>query len=353
MGRNLLQPILRTILVIFFVVGCGAPAATQVSEAPIATAPPPGATRVREADGMVMVYVPAGEFLMGETQEQVETALKHCLAIYDTDNICCPSCLRSFCPQHRVYLDAFWIDRTEVTNRQFEKFAQATDYRTKIEQAGAGQVWTGSYLDFRYVKRADWRHPEGPDSNIAGRMDVPVVQVSWNDAQAYCRWAGGQLPTEAQWEKAACGTDGRSYPWGNQEPSCQYAVMHDQGGNGCGQGENPMAVGSKPQGASPYGALDMAGNVWEWLADRYAEDYYTRSPASNPQGPDKGDEITSRGGSWVDAIGSGGEDILRCAYRGSGLPVKTTNIDGFRCAMTVSLPKGPAGTATPPNTPAP
>ncbi len=313
-------------------------------------APVSGATRVREADGMVMVYVPAGEFSMGYTQEQVQAALEQCKPLWGS--WCEYEWAKTVVPQHVVNLDPFWIDRTAVTNRQFETFIKATGYQTEAEKEGTGQVWAGSYPDLPVAKGADWRHPDGPDSNIAERTDYPVVQVSWNDAKAYCQWAGAQLPTEAQWEKAACGSDGRLYPWGNQEPSCQYRVMKDDRGDGCGQGQKPWPVGSKPEGASPYGALDMAGNVFQWLADRYDVDYYASSPTSNPPGPDSGVEITSRGGAWPD------RDVdaafySRCAFRGSDLPNKRSNMDGFRCAVPASAPTASAGTATPPTTPVP
>jgi formylglycine-generating enzyme required for sulfatase activity len=147
-------------------------------EATATPEPPPGATRVREADGMVIVYVPAGEFLMGSPIGEGNP---------------------SEWLQHTVYLDGFWIDRTEVTNRQFEKFVQATGYRTEAEKEGIGTLWVGGRSPYpQPTKGADWRHPEGPDSSIAGRLDDPVLQVSWNDARAFRQWTGAHLPTEAQ-----------------------------------------------------------------------------------------------------------------------------------------------------------
>ena len=284
----------------------------------------PISTTVRAADGMVMVYVPAGEFLMGSP-------------IGEGDYI--------EWPQHTVYLDGFWIDQTEVTNRQFEKFVQATGYRTDAEKIGSAMVWAQHPGWPASVQRADWRHPEGPDSSIAGRENEPMLQTAWVDAQAYCQWAGGRLPTEAEWEKTACGTDGRRYPWGNQEASCTYGVITDQSGPGCGKGDKPWPVGSKPEGASPYGALDLGGNANEWVFDWHDDRYYERSPASNPQGPDTGFYRECRDYSWRDDSLSA---YSPCRWRGPGMFID--DLGGFRCAVSVPTPAAPAEIAT---TPAP
>jgi formylglycine-generating enzyme len=301
-------------------------ATARAQEATPTPEPAPGATRVRETDGAVMVYVPAGEFLMG-SPEGAGWSDEH--------------------PQHNVTLDAFWIDRTEVTNHQFELFTQATGYRTEAEAEGESGVWAREIRDFRAVNGADWRHPAGPDTSIEGRTDVPVVQISWNDAQAYCAWAGARLPTEAEWQKAACGSDGQRYPWGNDTPGCRYSVMADEGGEGCGVG-GPSPVGSKPEGASPYGALDMAGNVREAVADWYSAGYYAESPAVNPQGPD-GPAIyrVTRGGSWVSEPGQGMTDHMRCAQRGQAGPSDRADVLGFRCAVSASALAAPAVAAAP------
>jgi len=239
-----------------------------------------GVTRVSEKDGMVMVYVPTGEFLMGSA---------------DSDK----AAQSDEKPQHTVYVDAFWIDRTEVTNAQYKKCAQA------------GACKASGYAG---------------DSKYNGD-DQPAVGVDWNRAQACCQWAGRQLPTEAQWEKAARGAqaDGRIYPWGNQPATCEYAVMKDGSGSGCGK-DAPWPVGGKPKGVSPYGALDMAGNVWEWVADWYDEKYYANSPSRNPIGPSSGQYRVLRGGSFVyDA------QNVRGAYRGGNLPGHWYWNLGFRC----------------------
>jgi len=286
--------------------------------------PTAGATQVRDTDGATMVYVPSGEFLMGGPISEGMP-------------------MPNEWPQHIVYLDGFWIDRTEVTNHQFEIFVQATGYRTKAEREGRSYVRVGTSLveGILLVKGADWRHPEGPDSSIVGRENEPMLQTAGEDAQAYCEWAGARLPTEAEWEKAACGVDDRRYPWGNEEPNCQYAVMQDSRGVGCGQGRKPWPVGSKPAGVSPYGALDMAGNANEYVADWYEDHYYASSPAINPQGPaaDKGYGRVSRDSSWLDDNRSA---YSWCRWRRKG--GVADDLGGFRCAMSAPTEGIPAET---------
>jgi serine/threonine-protein kinase len=263
---------------------------------------------VREADGMQMVHVPAGTFWMGRSDGEG-----------DSDEQ----------PLHEVYLDAFWIDKYEVSNEQFSVFIQATGYKTDAEDKGSGYVYQSE--GWTPVDGADWQHPGGPETNLSGIMNYPVLQVSWNDAKEYCEWAGGRLPTEAEWEEAARGTDGRIYPWGETQASCDYAVLNESreaNGNGCGKGDSAWPVGSKPTGASPYGALNMAGNVSEWVSDWYAEDYYSRSPDSNPQGPDSGKYRVIRGGSWNYFVIS-----ARAASRNWYSPTNTSNMVGYRCVM--------------------
>ena len=265
-------------------------------------APTPGigATQVY-IDSMVGLYVPAGEFLMGST---------------DADKDRQPDEK----PQHTVYLDAYWIDQTEVTNVMFTKFVAATNYRTDAENGESGYVFdvaTGKWSD---TKGANWLHPRGPSSNIDGQENHPVVQMSWNDAKAYCEWAGRQLPTEAQWEKAARGTDGRLYPWGNQAPSSTLANYNQNV-------KNTSAVGKYPAGTSPYGALDMAGNVWEWVADWYGDTYYAGSPDRNPTGPTSGQQRVLRGGAWINVA-----SYVRTTSRFQNAPAGRVNGDGFRCA---------------------
>ena len=235
-------------------------------------------TWTRPADGMVMVYVPAGEFLMGSSDADGQA---------DDDEK----------PQHTVYLDGYWIDRTEVTNAQYRKCVEA----------GA------------------CREPECWDDNDYNAPDQPVVCVSWDDAQTYAAWVGGRLPTEAEWEKAARGTDGRIYPWGNSAPGCDKANYEGCVGRSA-------TVGSYLTGASPYGALDMAGNVREWVADWYDGRYYGRSAARNPEGPDSGEYRVLRGGSWYRHPG-----LARCASRSGYIP------DNFysRVGLRVVVSRGP------------
>jgi serine/threonine-protein kinase len=243
-----------------------------------------GDTWMRPADGMVMVYVPAGEFLMGLSDADGQA---------DDDEK----------PQHTVYLDGYWIDRTEVTNAEYRKCVEAEACR----------------------KPGCW------DDENYNAPDQPVVCVTWDDAQSYATWVGGRLPTEAEWEKAARGADGRIYPWGDEFDGsrlnyCDRNCTVDWKDTSADDGYAVTApVGSYPAGASPYGALDMAGNVWEWVADRYEEGYYARSPARNPQGPDAGDYRVLRGGAFDD-----GERFVRCAARGMRGPDFWLRLNGFR-----------------------
>ena len=253
--------------------------------------------RVNPMDGAVMVDVPEGEFLMGSMDGDA----------FDHEK-----------PEHLVYLDAYWIYQHPVTNAQFAAFVEAVNYTTTAELNGSSRVRVDGM--FTPVTGAYWAAPEGPSSDLVGRENHPVVHVSWFDAEAYCEWAGGRLPTEAEWEKAARGTDARRFPWGNQSPTCRLANNDEQ----CFGGTSP--VGSTPDGASPYGALDMAGNVWEWITDWYAENYYSRSPYKNPTGPEFGEFRVTRGGFWNLV-----ERFQRVTHRGISEPDKVISNQGFRC----------------------
>jgi formylglycine-generating enzyme required for sulfatase activity len=265
-------------------------------------------TKVWEKDNSVMVHVPTGEFIMGSTDAEVDSALALCNEYYGD---CERSEFQDEQPVHTVYLDAFYIDRTEVTNAQYRKCVEA----------GACDVPSSMYSI--YYDNADY-------------AQYPVVGVSWYGADAYCQWAGRRLPTEAQWEKAARGTDGRTYPWGNTfdgswvnfcDRGCDFA-WEDTGAYDGYMYTAP--VGSYPDGASPYGALDMAGNVREWVADWYGSDYYGRSPSQNPPGPDSGDSKVLRGGSSYSGVSR-----VRPAYRFSNHPADSyfgVSFVGFRCA---------------------
>ena len=234
-----------------------------------------GSTWTRPADGMTMVYVPEGNFSMGGTLTDDEK------------------------PVHTVYLDAYWIDRTEVTNAMY----------AQCEQAGA---CTPPIVSSSHTRDSYYGNPQ--------YANYPVVRVDWGQAQAYCEWAGARLPTEAEWEKAASKGDGYLYPWGNSLPS-DFLLNSNFKVN------DTTAVGSYPPGASPYGALDMAGNVEEWVADWYSATYYASSPSSNPQGPATGIYRVVRGGAWDS------EDIIvRSSFREFGNPKVAIDQQGFRCA---------------------
>lgn len=204
-------------------------------------------------------------------------------------------------PIRRVQVDAFWIDRTEVT---VEAYSACVDDGECSEPSSGGSC--------------NWM--------VAGREDHPVNCVTWLQAVEYCTWAGKQLPTEAQWEKAARGTDARTYPWGNVPGSCTHVVM-SEGGSGCGMGST-WPVGSKPMGDSPFGAHDMAGNVWEWVADWYASSYDAME-TDNPTGPLMGTVRVLRGGSWNSSVTYN----FRAAYR-YFYPANVNDGVGFRCAST-------------------
>ncbi|MBN2500842.1 MAG: SUMF1/EgtB/PvdO family nonheme iron enzyme [Anaerolineales bacterium] len=280
------HPITRTILIttglLALSLGLGGCAAGQADEPGI------GSTQTVPIDGMLMVYVPAGEFVMGSeysTEPQAAKTERGRFVVENED------------PPHTVYLDAFWIDQTEVTQEMY-----------------AACVAAGACRE--------------PSCGNVGE-NYPVVCVSRKDAMNYCTWAGRQLPSEAQWEKAARGTDGRIYPWGDEPSSCEYAVMNDGTDAGfCEQGNKVWPVGSKTAGASPYGALDMAGNAWEWVADLYAVDYYADSPSENPTGPETGQSGVVRGGGEFDYYWY---DVRTTARGHSRVTWRDFNL-GFRCA---------------------
>jgi formylglycine-generating enzyme required for sulfatase activity len=250
---------------------------------------------VHQKDNSKMLLIPAGEFLMGSTEAEIDRyeaeAEESNARRWFTDEA----------PQHTVYLDAYYIDRYEVTNAQYRKFVEEAVYREP-----------------RYWDSGGRRHRfELPDQ--------PVIGVSWDDAVAYAEWAGKRLPTEAEWEKAARGTDGRRYPWGDvfDSDQCNAHLRRSLG---------TQPVGSYPSGASPYGLLDMAGNVWEWCADWYGSDYYTKSPYKNPQGPQTGDERVLRGGAWWVRMPAA---ETRCTYRGGNAPTECHSNFGFRLVKDV------------------
>jgi formylglycine-generating enzyme required for sulfatase activity len=276
-----------------------------------------GDSQLSAADGMIMVYVPAGEFLMGSVSDD-------------------PDSDRDESPRHLVSLDGFWIDGTEVTNAMFSHFVADTGYETDAEGKGGSLVWNQDN-NKEYLEGANWRHPHGPASTIQG-LEHPVSQISWHDAVAYCTWAGRRLQTEAEWEKAARGVNAQRFPWGDRGAAGNLLNFADRNldvpwaDTAVNDGYQYTApVGSYPNGASTYGALDMAGNVYEWVADWYDQDTYSLSTMVNPQGPQSGDERVLRGGGWVS-----GEIFTRSAFRNRLSPDDSTDAYGFRCALSDS-----------------
>jgi len=235
------------------------------------TAPSPATLTPQDS----MIYIPAGEFTMGSNEANNEK------------------------PIHKVYLDAYYIDKYEVTVGQFRKFCNATGRTIPVQPS--------------------WNQGD----------NYPVVNVSWEDASAYASWAGKRLPTEAEWEKAARGEDSRKYPWGNEWNGsyCNHGSgdsLHIDASDGY---ERTAPVGSFPQGASPYGVMDMAGNVWEWCQDWYDENYYKKSPSRNPTGSSSGSIRVVRGGGW-----SVPQSYCRSAYRVIYDPqFRYSFFRGFRC----------------------
>jgi formylglycine-generating enzyme required for sulfatase activity len=254
--------------------------------------------QVNSVDGASLIFIPAGEFMMGLTDAQIERIVASC-------SNCKASSFLPSQPVHAVYLDSYWIYQTEVTNRMYSQCVNAGFCNQPIK--------SGSKTRSTYFGDPTYDH-------------YPVIFVDWYMANQYCQWAGGRLPTEAEWEKAARGNDQRLFPWGDQMPAPQLANI------GLYVGDT-TPVGSYPNGASPYGLLDMAGNVYEWVADWYSAEYYSISPANNPMGPSgpgTGKELrVVRGGNlYWEAV------FAISAYHDNWEPSLTGNDVGFRCARS-------------------
>jgi sulfatase modifying factor 1 len=217
-------------------------------------------------------------------------------------------------PPHEVYVDAFYVDKYEVTNRQFKKFVDATSYVTDAERDGdsmvivpadqAEEVILGTDIGWKCVKGATWRTPEGPGSGLGELMEHPVVHVDWNDANAYANWVGKRLPTEAEWEKAARGGTNTNWFWGDflgeagkyQNMYAEHRLDYKYPPEVFDGYDKTSPVGSfLPNG---YGLYDTAGNVYEWVHDYYAYDYFSHSPRNNPTGPTSGETRVIKGGCW-------------------------------------------------------
>jgi formylglycine-generating enzyme required for sulfatase activity len=230
-------------------------------------------------DGAPMVLVPAGEFLMGSEQG-------------DDDEQ----------PVHRVFLDSFYLDTFEVTNGRFAKFVAAIQ------------------------SEPPWGFADQETPVV--HAERPVRWVNWLEATGYCLWAGKRLPTEAEWEKAARGTDGRPYPWGPEPPTPAHAVF------GLKEGAETVApIGDRNKGISPYGVHDLAGNLYEWVTDWYDDAFYAQQPTINPHGPPDGTAKVQRGGSYINQ-----PYRLRTTFRTKGDPTEHDPNVGFRCAQDVPTP---------------
>lgn len=232
-----------------------------------------------------MVLIPAGDFLRGRSHALPDDNLKWY-----------PTLMKDDKPVKRIAISAFYLDRSEVTNEQYAAFVKATGHR------------------------APYNWPQGRIP--ATRERLPVVDVSWDDAMAYARWAGKRLPTEAEWERACRGLpEAKTYPWGDREPAAKDARFNATDGPGEVCKTNP----------NDFGLCDMAGNVWEWCSDWYEKDYYASAPERDPTGPEKGLYRVLRGGSWADI-----SKYLTCANRSWARPAERSPNIGFRCAKSVS-----------------
>ena len=238
-------------------------------------------------------------------------------------------------PVHRVLVKPFWIDATHVTNREFQKFVEATNYVTTAERRGWSLVFRPELRKWEQVPQVNWRHPSDPESSLVGKEVYPVVHVSWFDAVEYANWAEKRLPTEVEVEFAARGgLSDAPFPWGRQlTPGGQQQANYWQGkfpeidlGLDGTLGVCPVRSFT----ANRYGLYDMAGNVASWCADWYAPDAYGSSHAEKLNGPDQGTERVHRGGSWLSTSDKGGG--IRVGDRGHAVPSETSNSLSFRCA---------------------
>jgi len=238
-----------------------------------------GSTQISKEDGMVQMYVPTGTFTMGSEKYPDEQ------------------------PIHAVMLDAFWIDKFEVTNAMYALCVKVG--KCPLPQSPKSSTRTAYFSNPQYDNH-------------------PVIYVTWENANTYCSWTGRRLPSEAEWEKAARGTDGRIYPWGNQFDGAKVNSYDSNPRVG-----DTTEAGKYSSGASPYSALDMAGNIWEWVKDWYDGNYYRNSPAQNPTGPISGTYRVLRGGAW-----SSNDYNIRASIRSGFDPSNAFDYIGFRCASS-------------------
>jgi sulfatase modifying factor 1 len=329
------------------------------------------ATKARAHAPKGMIWIKGGEFSMGSADPTKSNGS-------DSEQSCGGhEPMQDARPVHRVYVDGFWMDKTEVTNKQFEEFVSATGYKTIAEIAptheefptaplanlvAGSTVFTPTaqpvILDdklkwWRYEHGADWRHPEGPQSDLKGRGNFPVVQIAYPDALAYATWAGKRLPTEAEWEFAARGgLSGETYAWGNDfKPRDKFMANTYQGRFPLKDTGEDGFAGCAPVAKFPsngYGLYDMAGNVWEWCSDLYRNDYYQQlaqasdTVVRNPQGPEtsfdpmepREKKHVQRGGSFLCT------DQYCTRYmvgtRGKSETNSAGNHIGFRCVKAIA-----------------
>ncbi len=248
--------------------------------------------------GTEMALVPGGLFFMGCDEKRD------------------PKCEGDEKPGRTIFLDGFEIDKSEVSVKQYQKCVNKGKCKKPHWDDGKCRVFN----------KGKWKNGTLP-KRFRGR-NHPVVCVDWTQARQYCEWLGKRLPTEAEWEKAARGKDRRMYPWGNSKGTCKQAIM-DDGGNGCGK-DSTWPVCSKVPGKSPYGVCDMAGSVWEWVADWDGKEYYARGAKMNPKGPPGGKYRGVRGGSWYSGI-----EVMGVTNRSRRTPDVRCGTLGFRCARSV------------------
>jgi formylglycine-generating enzyme required for sulfatase activity len=368
--RGLIASAAALLLVAAFVTFRHRTAAEPAAVAPATSAGPPSTFAPTIANASVtpaaapagMVWIPGGEFSMGANDPP------------DMDDVGMRATLDAR-PIHRVYVDGFFMDNTDVTNAQFAAFVRATGYVTVAERTPRAEDFPGAppenlvagsvvfsppshavpldnhFRWWNYVVGANWRHPNGPKSDIDGKDDYPVVHVAYEDAEAYAKWAGKRLPTEAEWEFAARGGEaGKPFVWGDEfRPHGQFMANTHQGHFPDLDTMEDGFEGVAPVAQFPpnqYGLYDMAGNVWQWTSDWYRPDYYGQSAAAgvarNPQGPESSSDPSERG--QPKRVHRGGSFLCTDQYcsryivgtRGKGEVSTGTNHLGFRCVKAVA-----------------
>jgi formylglycine-generating enzyme required for sulfatase activity len=309
---------MRTLVVAIALAGCMRSPAKEPQtvittiEPPTQQTPEPDRDRVLVTAPRDMVHVPEGVFPHGCS---------------DRD----PHCYQNERPGRPKFISGFFIDRLEVTVADYRSCVQAgacsveqLDHATRTQDTNNGPAAgsnSSTVLGTSPSEHCNWSR--------YGRDQHPINCVNWFQAVEYCRWRRKRLPTEAEWMKAARGTEPRVYTWGDMAPSCALAIMND-GSQGCGQ-NSTSPVGSRQEGRSPYGAYDMGGNVWEWTSDWYGDDYYQQAPDDDPPGPESGIYRIVKGGGWTDRV-EGDIDALRISNRYSYGPELRFEHTGFRCA---------------------